>query len=1232
MMLAVLGAPAIAQDTTDPGEEALADFGVWLSVVTSAAQRETNFGPAYQFGDDPTEAAQRDDDFAMFDWVYAGAAVFPDGLDVRCDTTTATQAIFCAEGFLDVEPSEVYVVFGGQTTGPIPPEGPEDAQIQYSFPFTYTGAVAFEPLDAFPGDTWQWTTYQPWVQADFGEGFAYNTSQWDGSRFLAPASRGFGWIEGNQFFVVVPASEIRSLSSQADTAVGELIGAVRDDIANFTQDNSTVAFEGLGWASAVHIHGGDFGVTNPSKIQAGPPKPHGPDGLFQGLTDTTPRIFPPLFPQKPDAFTYDPTLPGPAHLLDFEGTGGLMWDFDGLQYGWEPPGEAFDRIILEQHIFMSETPGLASPADALGFDMPQRPCSELGTFLTSASDVACNDSMFDWFGRAITGGLDPGDGLFTITFDFADELRPSPDGDFFVTEVFLDFRDGGFPEEGAGSGADFRLGLSNGGGDLVAIGRRWDSGSESWVDEPTHPIGYQMSGDLVTLWLTRSAFDGGNPFLGVVGTWSGAEITDETNFKTAHGVLDTGGVCPFVAEESFWTAVFPAPVTSTDDGGTTSEPSDDGTEASTETGSFPWLIPLGFGFVLLIAGGWMFFTSRDGADKDCDDEKAAWDAALEHLKEVRTELDEYKRDLDENIANINQARKDLKKAKAAKRTSGSVGDGSTSHPFEGGLITTEGLDQLIADTERLLGTYEAHLPDRQARFDRALIRFDAARDAEQTAREAYAACIGATLSAPFEANDPGPPLEEEAPPIDEPAPLIPPPPVIEFDVGGPPPTAPGRPAFPGEPTESDESEEPSPPSPEPEPFEPVGEGTVSEPRRPPPPPVTASPEEELPERVCDWAFYVDTGSGRQLVRPPGPGAHECCVYVLTISSTPGLSISSSGITPDAAGDDHPRDVSVIAHNAYKGADGWGRAQVRTWPQGAIAAMFGEGWPTVDPSPEDWPPVFGDGAGERPDVGAFTVRPDQTDIMVEFTDGCGGSGHAFAHTAGSRVHVQADQECTNRNHENGCPVELSVSGQVLASATGSMTYPIIDPGTTIASDPDELPTKLSVDPDGHPLLEASVDSHDHPLRDDGTYRFTMSNTSSSPNQVQDTWHGRWTHSLQLQAGLRVPHGVRSTTDRTTASITGDIAHILDLQGSAAPAHRGLADGTCECGSDRCSCQPEFRLEVKGGDATVFVGGKRIASLYRPDDPDPTSSREVVWTTSAPSSFGFPRPEPDRPLPV
>lgn len=1226
LALAPLGSPAVAQETADPDYDSLDDFGVWLSVVTSSVERETDFGPAYQFGDDPAEPAQRDDDFAMFEWVYSGAALFPDGLDVLCGTTTSTQSIFCADGFVDVDPDEVYVVFGGETTGPIPPGGPPGAQIQYSFPLTYEGAIPFEPLDAFPGDTWQWTTYQPWVQSDFGGGFVYNTSQWDGSRFLAPSSGGFGWIDGTQFFIVVPASEIRSLSSQADAAIGDLINAVRDDVANFTSENISLAFEGLGWASAVHIHEGDFGVTNPSKIQAGPPKPHGPDGLFQGLTDTTPRIFPPLFPQKPDVFDYDPTLPGPAHLLGFEGTGGLMWDFDGLQYGWEPPGDAFERIILEQHIFGSETPGLGSPSDALGFDTPQQPCAELGTFLTTPREVACNGAMFDWFGQALAGDLESGDGLFTITFDFDDALQPTPDGDFFVTEVFLDFREGGFQEEGAAAGADFRLGLSNGGGDLVASARRWDSGSESWVDDPTNPIGYQMSGDLITLWLTRSGFDGANPLLGVVGTWSGVETTDETNFKTDHGVLDTGGVCPFVAEESFWTAIFPAVDTPSDDasGEPTSEPADDGTPAA-EDSSFPWLIPLGFGFVLLIAGGWMFFTSREGAEKDCDKERAAWDAALEHLKEVRSELDEYKRDLDENIANINQARKDLKKAKTAQRTSGALGDGPIVHPLGDGLITSEGLDQLIADTERLLATYEAHLPDRQARFDRALIRFDAARDAEQAAREAYAACIGATLSAPFEANDPPPALEEEAPPLDEPASLVPPPPVIEFDVGEP---EPGMPDEPDPPT-------PSPPDPEPlepEPLEPVGEGSVSEPHRPPPPPVATPPPEESSDTVCDWVFYVDTGAGRQLVRPPGPGAHECCVYVLTISSTPGIAISSSGITPDAAEDEHPRDVSVIAHNAYKGADGWGRAQVRTWPQGAIAAMFGEGWPTAEPSPDDWPPVFGDGPGERPDVGAFTLRPDQTDVMVEFTDGCGGSKHTFAHVAGTRVHVAADQECTNQNHEMGCPVELSISGQVLASASGSMSYPIIDPGTTVASDIDELPTEVNIDDQGHPRLEASVDSHDHPLRDDGAYRFTMSNTSNSPNQVQDTWHGRWTHTLQLQAGLRVPDGVRPTTERTTASITGDIAHTLDLRGSATPGHRAVPSGTCNCGSDRCSCSPEFRLELKGGDATLYVNGKRVASLYRPDDPDLTGNREVVWTTSSPSSFGLPRPEPDRPLPA
>ncbi len=198
MLFAPVGEKALAQDVGEDGYDALADFGVWLSVVTSFSQRETDLSTPFQFADDPTEPAQRDDPFAIFNWVYSGAAMFPEGLDVQCDSTTATTAVFCAGGFEAVDPGQVYVVFGGETSAAIPPAGPVDAQIQYSFPFTYNGAVPFEPLEAFPGDSWQWTTYQPWVQAGFGGGFDYSISQWDGSRFLAPFGRGFGWIDGNQ--------------------------------------------------------------------------------------------------------------------------------------------------------------------------------------------------------------------------------------------------------------------------------------------------------------------------------------------------------------------------------------------------------------------------------------------------------------------------------------------------------------------------------------------------------------------------------------------------------------------------------------------------------------------------------------------------------------------------------------------------------------------------------------------------------------------------------------------------------------------------------------------------------------------------------------------------------------------------------------------------------------------------------------------------------------------------
>ncbi len=1207
---------------------ALDDFGVYLSVLTGAIDRQRDFGEPYQFGDDPTEPAQRDDDFAQFESVYVGAAVFPDGLTVDCETADGMGATFCDQGFLGVDTDEVYVVFQGVANGDIPPMGPAEATIQYSFPYSFTGATVFQPLDAFPGDTWQYTARQPWVQADFGEGFQFNTSQWDGSRFLAPESGSFGFVHGNEFVVVVPSTDIVGLSTQAEAALSPLQAAVREDIANFTAESIAAAFAGFSWGSAIHIHLGDFGAVNPSLIQAGPPKPHGPDGLFQGLTDNTPLIYPPLFPGKPDVFPYDATLPGPAHLMMFEGPGGFTWDAQGLQYGWEAPEDAVDRIVLEQHLFIADVPGGQTPADRFGLEQPQVPCAELGTFLTSASEVACNDAMFGWFGDAFTGGLPPGDGLFTVTFDFADELIPTPDGDFFVTEALFDFADGGFVIEGAGAGADFRFGLSNGGGDLVAVGQRWDSGSGSWVDDPNQPVGYQMVDDVVTLWLTRSMFDGANPLLGVVATWSGADVSSDTLFKTDHGVLDTGGVCPFAAEESFWTASFPVIQEPGDTGTATdgsSDPTDGGEDGSeAESGSFPWIIPLGAGLVLVVAGGWLFLTSREEAEKDCDEEKRAWDAALAHLREVRAELDEYKSDLDENISNLNRVRRELRDANKAKRTSGSLGDGPTSHPFQDGLITSEGLDQLISDLERQLEAYETGHADRQGRFDRALIRFDAAKDAERTAREAYGACIGATMSAPIEALDPGPVVEEEAPPLEEPEePVDPGPPIIEFDFDEP--DAPEIPDIP--------DPEPTPPV-VPEPAGPApGSGLLDPGPTPPTPGLTPPEMDDQPDSFCDWAFYVNDGGTLKVVRPVAQGAHECCKYVLTISSTPGFSVSSSGITPDAAGDEHPRDTSIIAYNAYKGADAWGRASTRTWPQGAIGAMFGEGWPTIEPTEGEWPDVFDPSTGERPDVGAFTLRPDQTDIMVEFTDGCGGSQHRYSHNASSRVHVQADQECTNRNHEPYCPVELSVSGQIRASASGAMAYPVIDPGASIASDTDELPSRIVTDENGNPMLEASQDSHDHVTRDDSAYRFTMSNTSSSPNQVQDNWHGRWTHSLQLVAGLRVPDEVRGQTDRATARITGDIAHSLDLQGSATSQHGGLAGSTCDCGADSCRCEPAFKLEIDGGDVALRVDGRIVASLYRPDDPDlgAIASSEVIWTLTAPPTFGLSRPEPDRPSP-
>ena len=54
--------------------------------------------------------------------------------------------------------------------------------------------------------------------------------------------------------------------------------------------------------------------------------------------------------------------------------------------------------------------------------------------------------------------------------------------------------------------------------------------------------------------------------------------------------------------------------------------------------------------------------------------------------------------------------------------------------------------------------------------------------------------------------------------------------------------------------------------------------------RTPKPPVSSVPRDRETPHECDWSLYLIKASGEEQLRAPKPGAHECCIYKVRVTS------------------------------------------------------------------------------------------------------------------------------------------------------------------------------------------------------------------------------------------------------------------------------------------------------------------------------------------------------------
>jgi hypothetical protein len=169
-------------------------------------------------------------------------------------------------------------------------------------------------------------------------------------------------------------------------------------------------------------------------------------------------------------------------------------------------------------------------------------------------------------------------------------------------------------------------------------------------------------------------------------------------------------------------------------------------------GALVWLLPVGV--VLIVAGGYVIYTSRPGtggaltAVRGCEGVEDTWRVAVRRYDEVCRDLQRARGQLAESRQKLADARRHLAQLEAARTTPAGTGGVGYHDIPEGGTVTVEGLEALIRTARSVVESFvgDVRLNEESAASWEA--QLGKATASEARARAAFEACIGAAVPVP----------------------------------------------------------------------------------------------------------------------------------------------------------------------------------------------------------------------------------------------------------------------------------------------------------------------------------------------------------------------------------------------------------------------------------------------------------------------------------------------------
>jgi hypothetical protein len=281
--------------------------------------------------------------------------------------------------------------------------------------------------------------------------------------------------------------------------------------------------------------------------------------------------------------------------------------------------------------------------------------------------------------------------------------------------------------------------------------------------------------------------------------------------------------------------------------------------------------------------------------------------------------------------------------------------------------------------------------------------------------------------------------------------------------------------------------------------------------------------------------------------------------------------------------------------ARSGLDVRMQAGVRSGPAGNLDWMQGQGEPEMSADLQVEPYQQKRPHQEPPDVVAHFDFAETTRVTSTLSSDCPGHVNAYdlvadgLMAAGSRVTVNADQECTNKT-PGDCPVEFSADGGGALAVVGPINYWARH---VIGSSPDEvernvkepIPDAPFQDPKPPEVSGALHQPHDHHERAHYTGK---AQAGDGTTQQGDAITFDVFNSGVLDVGIIVPMAVWPATGRVTSFLETSCDHGIVLAGKM--KRTTCANAPC-CGNKRCICKPAFSLEFDKGKAMLIVEGKK-----------------------------------------